>query len=142
MSYLGQLPTCSTPYFGPYPAGILGVQNGVECIYEDNVVGCCDPSATVFGTTPPTVPTGSVNLDYGTVNPDRTCQIPFYSSKYGDFNLYTDRQGFCDPTNTNATAPGLGLMNVNMVLMIMAGLAVLVIAGTGGGGGGSRRRRR
>lgn len=138
MSFLGQLYTCPTPYFGPYNQSSSDPSN--QCLYADINGNCCDPTGT-FGTTPPTPPGGSVNLDYGSVNPTRTCRTPFYSSKYGDFNLYTDILGFCDPTLTDTTAPGLGLMNVNMVLMIMAGLAVLVIAGSGGGGGGYRRRR-
>lgn len=101
---------------------------------------CCDPTETIFGSDPPVVPPGSVNMNYGTVQPTRTCRTPFYSSKYGDFNLYTDIQGFCDPTLTDTTAPGLGLMNTGMVIAIMGGLAVLVIAGSGGGGGTKRRR--
>ena len=46
MFHLGQLPTCPTPYYGPYT-----MESGSPCTYKDINDQCCDPTNT-FPQTP------------------------------------------------------------------------------------------
>lgn len=131
----GQFVTCSTPYFGPY-----SMASGSPCSYKNADGSCCDPTDTIFGSTPPGQPgsggSSTVGFNYN-IDPTRTCRTPFYSQMYGSIKLYTDILGLCDPTLTNTQVAGMD----TQTMLLIGGIATLMLVMVGSGGGGSRRRR-